>query len=451
MFSRFMRSIVEYNTLENQCMWKTHLKTLVCAAAIFALISCGSTVSNNGSRNNSNSGENPNAPISITIAKSESRDVGSVIRATGSLVANETSDVAPKTAGKVANISVNVGQFISAGAVIAKIDDRDARLHLATAQAAVKQAQAGVQQAEARLGLLGGGKFNAVTVPEVRAADANYQQTLAEQKQAEANEKRYRELTTTGDVAMITYETYRTARDTARAKANAAKQQLDAAVNTAKQSNQAIVSAQANVESAGTQVADAQQAIADTVIKAPFAGFVSARPVAVGEYVSSASIVATILRTNPIKAQIQVAEADVPHVTLGRGVSLEVDAYKDRKFSATVSAVNPAVDPNSRSAIVEALVENGDNSLRTGMFATAQISREGGSKAVFVPKSAVSNDQTTLAFRVFVIQDSVAKLRVVQLGTEEGESMQIITGVAADETVATSNLDKLYEGAKVTL
>ena len=68
-----------------------------------------------------------------------------------------------------------------------------------------------------------------------------------------------------------------------------------------------------------------------------------------------------------------------------------------------------------------------------------------------MPKSAVSNDQTTLAFRVFVIQDSVAKLRVVQLGTEEGESMQIITGVAADETVATSNLDKLYEGAKVTL
>src|SRR5205823_3303168 len=110
------------------------------------------------------------------------------------------------------------------------------------------------------------------------------------QKQAEANEKRYRELTETGDVAMVTYETYRTARDTARIKSSAAKELLDAAVNTAKQSNQAIVSAQAAVESAKTQVADAQQAIADTVIKAPFSGFVSSRPVAVGEYVSSASI-----------------------------------------------------------------------------------------------------------------------------------------------------------------
>ncbi len=431
-------------------MRNNRLKTLICAAALFATISCSSSAGNNGRRGNSNSAENPqNAAIAITVGKSESRDVASVIQATGSLVANETSDVAPKVAGKIANIGVNVGQLVSAGTVIAKIDDRDARLRLATAQAGVKQAQAAVKQAEARLGLLGGGKFNASTVPEVRAADANYQQALAEQRQAEANEKRYRELTETGDVAMVTYETYRTARDTARAKANVAKQQLDAAVNTAKQSNQAIVSAQANVESAFTLIADAQQAIVDTVIKAPFAGYVSNRPVAVGEYVSSGSIVATILRTNPIKIQIQVAEADVPHVALGRGVSLEVDAYKARKFAGTVSAINPAIDPNSRSAVVEALVENNGNVLRTGMFATAKISREGGGKAIFVPKSAVFNDQTTQSFRVFVIQDGVAKLRVVQMGTEEGDSQEIISGVNPDETVATSNLDKLYEGARV--
>ena len=432
-------------------MRNNRLKTLSLAVALFATISCGSSATNNGKRGNANAGENPqNAAIAITVDKSESRDVASVIQATGSLTANETSDVAPKVAGKIAYIGVNVGQLIQAGTVIAKIDDHDARLRLGSAQAVVKQAQAGVKQAEARLGLLGGGKFNASTVPEVRAADANYQQALADQKQAEANEKRYRELTETGDVAMITYETYRTARDTAHAKANAARQQLDAAVNTAKQSNQAIVSAQANVESAATQVADAQQAIQDTVIRAPFAGYVSNRPAAVGEYVSSASVVATILRTNPIKVQIQVAEADVPHVSLGRGVSLEVDAYKDRKFAGTVSAINPAVNPNSRSAIVEALVENNNNALRTGMFATAKISREGGGKAVYVPKSAVFNDQTTQSFRVFVIQDGVAKLRVVQLGTDEDDSQQIITGVNADETIATSSLDKLYEGAKVS-
>ena len=428
-------------------MWKSRLKPLICAAIILATISCGSRSSNSGNANTGAGQET--APVSITVGKSESREIASSIRATGSLIADETSDIAPKTAGKIANVSVNVGQFVSAGSTIATIDDKDARAELASTQAAVKQAVAGVRQAEARLGLSPNGTFNATTIPEVRAANANYLQSVAELKQADANEKRYRELTETGDVSMITYEQFRTARDTARARANNAKELLDAAANTARQSNQAIASAKAAVESAQTQVTIAQQAIADTVIRAPFSGFISNRPVAVGEYVSSAAIVATILRSNPIKIQIQVAEADVPFVTVGRGVSLEVDAYKDRKFAGTVSAVNPAIDAVSRSAVVEARIENGDNALRSGMFATVNINKQGGSTSVFVQKAAVYNDQATQSYRVFVIQDGVAKLRVVQLGTEEGDSIQILSGLAADESVATSNLDQLFEGARV--
>jgi len=256
-------------------------------------------------------------------------------------------------------------------------------------------------------------------------------------------------LVETGDVAMILYDQYRTTRDTARARVNAAKQQLEAAVNTAKQSNQAIKSAQAAVDAARLQIGIAQQAITDTVIRSPFSGFVSNRPVAVGEYVSSASVIATILRTNPIKIQIQVAEADVPFISAGRGVSLEVDAYKDRKFAGTVSAVNPALDPTSRSAVIEAAVENGDNALRPGMFAAVHITKQGGGTGLFVPRAAVYNDQSTQSYRVFVIQEDVAKLRVVQLGTEEGDTIQILNGVNADETVATSNLQQLYEGARV--
>jgi multidrug efflux pump subunit AcrA (membrane-fusion protein) len=83
------------------------------------------------------------------------------------------------------------------------------------------------------------------------------------------------------------------------------------------------------------------------------------------------------------------------------------------------------------------------------MFATVNINRDGGTQAVFVPKSAVYNDQTTQSNRVFVIQDGIAKLKVVQLGVEESGDIQILSGVNADEIVATSNIDKLYEGAKV--
>jgi len=430
-------------------MARSGLKAILTLSVSLAALACGSSGENRGRGANSNSDENPQAAVAITVGRSESRDVAAVIQATGTVTADETSDVAPKAAGKIANLSVDAGQFVSGGAIIARVDDRDARLQLAAAQAAVKKARVSVTQAEARLGLGPNGNFNASQIPEVRAAAANHEQALAELRQAEANEKRYRELTESGDVAMITYETFRTTRDTARSRANAAKQQLDVAINAARQNNQAIAAAKADVETAQTQVNEAQQAIADTVIRAPFSGFVSSRPVAVGEFVSSASIVATILRTNPIKVQIQVAEADLPYVRLGRGVSVEIDAYRDRKFAGTVTSVNPAVDPVSRSAIVEASIQNGDNALRPGMFATVRINKEGGGKGVFMPKTAVYNDQATQSYRAFVIVEGVAKLRVIQLGPEEGDSIQILNGINADEVVATSNLEQLYEGAKV--
>ncbi len=410
---------------------------------------CGSGGSANGRSGNSAQSDPP--PIAITVAKTEARNVPAFIQATGSLIADETSNVAPKVAGKVANVTVNVGQFVAQSVEIAKLDDKDARLQLASAQARVKQAVAGVRQAEARLGLSPNGSFNASTIPEVREANANYEQMLAELRQAEANEKRYRDLVETGDVSMVVYEQYRTARDTARARVNSAREQLEAARNTARQSNAAIQSAQAAVEAAQTEVGTAQQALADTVIRAPFSGFVSDRPTAVGEFVTSASTIVILLRTNPMKIQIKVAEADVPSVTIGRGVTVQVDAYKDRRFSGTVTAINPSVDQTSRAATVEASIENSDNALRSGMFATARITKEGGGVGVFIPKSAKYEDKATGGYRAFVIVEGIAKLKVIQLGPEEGDYQQILNGLEPDETVATSNLDQLYEGAKVAI
>jgi multidrug efflux pump subunit AcrA (membrane-fusion protein) len=430
--------------------------------ALFA--SCGGGAESKTRNINVNVGtQEQGQAFPVTQAKAESRQVPTVIQATGSLVAEETSDVAPKTAGKVVNVSVNVGQFVGQGAVIAKLDDRDALLRLAEARAGVTQAQAGVRQAEARLGLASGGRFTASTIPEVRAAGANIEQLQAELRQAEVNlrqaevnERRYRELVETGDVAMIVYEQYRTARDAARtardtagARLSSGRQQLEAAINAARQNNEAIRAAQANVEAARTQVGTAQQAVADTVVRAPFSGFISARPVAPGEYATSATPIATLVRTNPVKVQIQVAESDVPYIGLGRGVSIQVDAYKDRNFGGVVTAVNPSIDPGSRSAIIEAQIENNDNALRAGMFATVKITREGGTLGVFVPKEAVLNDQATQSQRVFVIQEGIAKLRTVQIGPEESGMVQILNGVNADEMVATSNLPQLYEGARL--
>ncbi|HEX8492986.1 MAG TPA: efflux RND transporter periplasmic adaptor subunit [Pyrinomonadaceae bacterium] len=435
-----------------------HAPALLClllAVTLLGTAACGRNESRATAKENTNAREEAretdasSSAIVVTTATVVAREVPSYIQATGSLVADESSDVASQTSGQVVATPVGVGAFVKQGTVIARLNDRDARLRLQQAQAGVQQAIAGVRQAEARLGLRPNGNFDASAIPEVRVASSNLEQAQAELRLAEANERRYRELVETGDVAVSVYDQYRTQRDTARARVNAARQQLEAAVNTARQSNQAIQSAEAAVSTARAQVAIAQKAVADTTIRAPYAGYVSNRPIAVGEYVTPASIVATVLRTNPLKLQLQVQEAEAPYISQGMGVSLEVDAYRNRKFAGQVTAVNPAIDPVSRAVTIEAAVENGDNALRSGMFATAQIVRKGGSRAVFVPRAAVLSDQNTQSYRVFVIQGDTAKLRVVQIGTEEGDMVQIISGVNADEIVATSNLQQLFEGARV--
>ena len=202
-------------------------------------------------------------PISVTVGKTVARQIPSFIQATGSFVADETSDVAPKVAGKVTNVYANAGQFVSQGAVIAKLDDKDKLLDLRAAEVKVKQAEVAIRQAEARLGLGENGKFDSSTIPEVRAANANVEQLQSEfrraevdvrqaevnLRQAETNEKRYRELVESGDVAMITYEQYRNARDaastardaarsareTAQARIKNAQEQMKVAINNARQ------------------------------------------------------------------------------------------------------------------------------------------------------------------------------------------------------------------------
>jgi multidrug efflux pump subunit AcrA (membrane-fusion protein) len=388
-------------------------------------------------------------PVSVSTSTAVSQQVAAYIQATGSFAADETSDVAPEASGQVIATPVDVGTFVSEGAVIARLDDRDARLRLQQAEANERQAVAAVRQAQERLGLGQGGAFNANEVPEVRAARQNYEAAEAQARLAETNAQRYARLVETGDVSRSVFDQARTQSDTARAQANAARQQLEVALNVARQSNVGISQVQAQLDAARSQAALARKAVADSVIKSPFSGYISDRPVAIGEYVTPASKVATLLRTNPIKLRLQLPEADAGRVQPGMVVIATVSAYPDKEFAGKVSIVNPAIDPVSRTVTVEIDMSNPGNVLRPNMFATGRIMQPGGAMGVFVPREAIINDPATASARVYAIEGDTARLRVVQVGEELGGLVRIVSGVNPGEVVATSNLDQLFDGSQI--
>jgi len=385
----------------------------------------------------------------VTAVRAISRPVAAAVQVTGSFVAKESSDVAPQAAGRVIETPVDVGDFVKQGQLIARFEDRDPKLRLDQAIATEQQAEASLRQAESKIGLGAGQKFDANAVPEVLSAKAAYDSAAAQAKQAEADAQRYENLVKTGDVSRSAYEKARTSADSAEAQANSARQQYEAMLNGARQNFQSISAAQASLEAMRAQTALARKAMDDTLIRAPFAGYVSARPIAVGQYVALTSKIATVVLITPIKLELQVPELNAPEMKLNSDVEASVPGFPGRLFRGKVTAINPAIDPNSRTFTVVAEFANTDLALKPGMFATARILLPGSSTGLFVPRLAVSTDPTTNSSQLFFIRDGKARVAVVQLGIVDGDMVQILSGIAADAIVATDHIQDLYDSQSV--
>jgi RND family efflux transporter MFP subunit len=385
----------------------------------------------------------------VTAVQAVTRPISASVQATGSFVAMESSDVAPEAAGRVVETPVNVGDFVKQGQALARLENRDAQLRLDQARAAEQQAEATIRQAQSRIGLGQDQNFNAANVPEVLSAEAAYQSAVAQAKLAEADAQRYENLIKTGDVSRSAYEKWRTQADTAQAQANSARQQYEATLNAARQNYQGVMTAQASLAGAHAQTEMAMKAMEDTLIRAPFDGYVSARPIAAGQYVALTSKIATVLRVRPIKLDLQVSESNASQMRLGASVDTSVPGYPGRTFQGTVTAINPAVDPNSRTFSVEAQLANTDLALKPGMFATSRILLSGTSEGLFVPSRAVVTDASTNSSQVFFIRDGKARVAVVQLGAKDGEMTQILSGLSPGATLALDHLQDLYDGQSV--
>ena len=146
------------------------------------------------------------APIEVTVASAEGRDVPRSLRATGNFAADESADIAPQVAEKVIAVPVAVGQFVEKGAVLVQLDRGNLDLRLRQAKAAEDQAQAGLLQAESRLGLTEGRAFDVNQVPEVKSAQAAVDNANSQAALAETNSKRYAEVLKSGDVSQSSYD-----------------------------------------------------------------------------------------------------------------------------------------------------------------------------------------------------------------------------------------------------
>src|SRR5215212_694314 len=291
---------------------KTLAVILSAAALGLFAASCGGSRAQNSK--NANAAAAPAAPqaVDVSTAPSIMRDLPRYVEATGSLAGDEQTDVAPTVGGRVISVGVDLGSYVQRGQVIAQLDAGDAQLRLEQSRAALQQAESAVRQAEARIGLAPGQRFEPTRVAEVQAAKAAYDL-------AEKNLARFEKLLESGDVSRSAYDQQKAQRDQLR-------EQYQAQLTQANQSYAAVQTARAASQSARVQVSQSEKGVRDVTVYAPISGYVADRPADVGEYVSTSSKVATIVRTNPLRVRIDIPEQAVPSIKVGQSVSVMTSA-----------------------------------------------------------------------------------------------------------------------------
>ena len=387
-----------------------------CILSIVALGGCGETGS-------ASAESAPSARAAIArpaTAVAEGREVPNTLVLDATLAADEESQLTPIVPGRVVEVLVERGDHVVEGQPLVRLRDTDYRNSARTARAAL-------DGAAARLGMEASGRPpSPEDTPEVRSAASEL--TLAEESL-----RRAEELATRGVFSAQQL-------DDARARAARAREAHATALNGVRASI-------ASLESARSTLSTASSSVRDATVTAPFAGEIADRAVSVGEYVSLATPLLTLVRTNPLRAEVVVPQDQLSRVRVGLEIRITVDAYPDRTFTGTVRYVSASVRRESRGMVVEAVVPNDDGGLRPGMFGRVTIDLGSTRTAIVVPESAVTTEAGVS--RAFVIRDGVIEEHVVHIFDRADGNILLESGLEPGDEVATERHAELADGVRV--
>jgi RND family efflux transporter MFP subunit len=200
----------------------------------------------------------------------------------------------------------------------------------------------------------------------------------------------------------------------------------------------------AGVKGAEASESLAKRQLADATVKAPIGGVVSMRYVNQGEMLTPGAKVVTIVDDSKMKLRMSVGEVDVPNLKVGQKVDVTIDALS-RKVRGSVTAVSGKAD-QAHSYQVEVNIPN-SGELKSGMFARAEIERQAPQDVPVVPNAALIT--TGSKTQVYVVNDGVAYLRAVKIGSSTADQVEVLDGLKEGDEIVTFGQNMLHDGAHV--
>ena len=188
----------------------------------------------------------------------------------------------------------------------------------------------------------------------------------------------------------------------------------------------------------------------NTVLRSPISGFVTAKNYDNGHMTSPQLPVVVIQQIAPVKAVIGVSEQYYSYLKKGAAATLSVDALGEETFSGIVTNIFPTLDPVTHTVSTEIEIANKDLKLRPGMYARVHLDF-GTKEALTVPDKAIVRQAGSGARYVYVFSGGKAVYRAVELGQQQGDLYEVVSGLNAGDQVIISAPSNLKNGLSVKL
>jgi len=333
--------------------------------------------------------------VQARVVESRQAETPSLVRTTGTVHARESAVLSAQVMGRVTQVLVHEGDAVRAGQTLVTLDD-------ATLTASVDQASAAAKAAESQ-------EAAAKTNADLASS------TLARYKQLQAQK-------------------------------SVSPQEMDEVERRAQAAAAQVQALQAASQAAEAQATGARAMLSYAHIRAPFAGYVTARMADPGTMAAPGVPLLQIDSTGAPQLQTMVDESQISAVHKGMKLPVSVDGSGLSDLQGTVNEIVPAADPSSHSFLIKIDLPT-SRQLRVGMYGTASFST-GSHQAILAPRTAVVQ-RGSLECAYVLDAGGVAQLRYITLGPSQGAQVEVLSGVSAGEKLVDQPGDRDFAGKRV--
>jgi len=330
----------------------------------------------------------------------------------GNVQAITEAPILARASGYIRKRYADIGDRVTAGQVLAEIEAPELDQQIKQAGATIDQANSTVQQAEAAL-----------------------QQGQANANLAKVNSQRYANLLAKGVVSKQDNDTYQA--------------QFEAQQANVQALGKAVAAARSNAAAAQANLDRLRELQGYQTVRAPFAGVITLRNIDSGVLVNEGNtLLFRIAQTDRLRLYVNVPQGQSDMVRRGQAATLTIPDLSGRQFRGTVSRTANALDPATRTLLVELEVPNGSGVLMPGMYAQVDLSIPRTNPPLMIPGDTlvVRADGPQVAV---VNSDGVVHFTRVQLGRDFGAELEALSGVEEGQLLAVNPSDAVREGVRV--